>query len=208
MKLSQNFGLCKIMTRVSHALAICPNKAGQYMWFSIQIRQGHQMKPVLSRPVKTILTARTTHPDRWMRALYRLGKDRDVVDVIELGSEIYRLIRPRLANDLHSLVSASGGLSLVDAEFFVLMRLAAFANAEVKPAVGNHIHHRIGLRHIERIVQGQYVDGRTQTNPFRRASNCRQKGRRVRQRAAVHREMMLRNRSVGVTEAVHLFHLI
>src|SRR5215475_12916900 len=104
MKLSQNLGLGKIMTGVSHALPVCPDKARQYMWLSIQIRQGHEVKSVLSRPVKTILTARTTHPDRWMRALYWLGKDRDVVDVIELSSKIYRLIRPRLANDLHSLV--------------------------------------------------------------------------------------------------------
>src|SRR4029434_6795314 len=137
MKLSQNFGLGEIMTRVSQALAVRSDKARQYMWFSIQIRQGHQVKPVLSCPVNTILTACTTHPDRGMRALHRLGEDRDIVDVIELASEIDRLVRPGLADDLYSLVHPPGGFGLVDAEFLVLIRLAAFANGEGKTGGGN-----------------------------------------------------------------------
>src|SRR4029453_18513854 len=152
MKLSQNFGLGEIMTRVSQALAVRSDKARQYMWFSIQIRQGHQVKPVLSCPVKTILTACTTHPDRWMRAVHRLGEDRDIVDVIELASEIDRLVRPGLADNLYSLVHPPGGFGFGVAEFFLLLRPPAFANAEVNPAVGNNIPHRVGLRDIERIV--------------------------------------------------------
>src|ERR1044072_5438818 len=113
MKLSQNFSLGEIMTRVSQALAVCSDKARQYLWFSIQIRQGHQVKPVLSCPAKTILTARTTHPDRGMRTLDRLRKDGNVVDVIELAFEVDRFIGPGLANDFYSLVHSHGGFTLV-----------------------------------------------------------------------------------------------
>src|SRR4029453_6275328 len=136
MKLSQDFGLGEIMTRVSQPLPVGSDKARQYMWFSIQIRQGHQVKPVLSCPVKTILTACTTHPDRWMRALHRLGEDRDIVDVIELASEIDRLVRPGLADDLYSLVHPPGGFGLVDAEFFLIIGLPAFSNPQIKPRCG------------------------------------------------------------------------
>src|SRR5262249_3799688 len=131
MKLSQNFGLGKIMTRVSHALAVCPNKAGQYMWFSIQIRQGHQMKSVLSRPAETILATRTTDPDWRTRTLPGLGKDRNVFDLEELSGEIHRLVRPCLLNNLHPFDHAACGFLLMDSELSVLVCLAAFAYAEI-----------------------------------------------------------------------------
>ena len=152
MKLAQNFGLSEIMTSIREALAVRSDEPRQYMGFAIQIRQSHQMKAVLSRPTKTILTARATHPDRRMRSLHRLGEDGNIVDIIVLAFEVDRFIGPGLPNDFHSFVHAPGGFSLVDAEFFVFMRFTAFSYAEIQAAVGNNIRHRVGLRHIERVV--------------------------------------------------------
>ena len=65
----------------------------------IHIRENHQIETILSGPAKGILTM-GTHPDGRVRTLNWLGKDVDVVVLEEFATEVNRLVRPGLPDDL------------------------------------------------------------------------------------------------------------
>src|SRR5688572_33149535 len=88
------------------------------------------MKPVFSGPAKRILSARATDPETRMRPLHRLGINRHVLIIVKLAFEVNRLVRPCLQHDLDAFIHPPGRLLLIDAEFFVLVRLTALADTK------------------------------------------------------------------------------
>ena len=207
VKLSKDVGSHRIMTALRQSVAIGFYETREHMRFAVEVRQGHQMKPVFAGPAKRILGAGAAHPDRRMRPLHRFGVHRDVLIIEKLAGEIDRLVRPRLPHDLNAFVHTARGFFLVDAEFSVFMPFAALANAEFQSPVGNDVDHCIRFGDVDRVVQRQNVDRNAETNPFRRARDRRHESRRMRQRAAVHGEVMLGDPDMLVAEPVHLFHL-
>ena len=87
-----------------------------------------------------------------MRTLHGFGYDGDVLIIEELSFKIDWLVRPRLTNNFHALVHPTCRFFLAHPQLPVFMGLTAFAHAEIQPTIGNNIHHRVGLRHIEWIV--------------------------------------------------------
>ena len=109
------------------------------------------MKAVLAGPAKAIFAACASDPKIGMRPLHWFRKHRHVLIVVKLALKTDRLVRPRLQHHFDAFIHALGGFLLIDAELFVLMRFAAFADAEIQPAVGNDVDHRIGLGHLDRV---------------------------------------------------------
>src|SRR5436309_1184840 len=175
MKLSQNFGLGEIMTRVSQALAVCSDKARQYMWFSIQIRQSHQVKPVLSCPVKTILTARTTSE----KIVARPGSD-FMVDVIKATGIEYIASNPgsSFRSLQESIVNYGDNkkpefLTCMHEESSVAMA-HGYAKAAGKP-MGMMAHGTVGLQHATMAVYNAWCRSEEHTSELQSRENlvCR-----------------------------------
>ena len=100
-------------------------------------------------------------------------------------------------------VALLGGIDLVAGE---LVLEIAGADAEHDAAAGQHVDHRVALRHGQRIVEGQDRDCGAQAQPLRALRQRRQHHRRVGDRA-VFMEMVLGDEERVVAEAIRQLRL-
>ena len=84
--------------------------------------------------------------------MHGFGEDRYVFVLEKLAFKIDRPVSPGLVNYFHAFIHAAGRFGLGHAEFFVLMSFTTLADAEIQPAVGNNVDHRIRFRDVQWIV--------------------------------------------------------
>ena len=116
-----------------------------------------QQVVALARGAPDAVVAAGGEPQRRVRALQRLGLDHDVVVVPVLAAMAEAALGgPRLADDLHRLVEALGGLVDRDAEAVELGLAVALADAEIDPPAGQQVERRDLLGDQHRIVPRQH----------------------------------------------------
>src|SRR5262245_23850065 len=143
-----------------------------------------------------------------MGALHRLGLDHDIVVVPELAVMAEAAVAgPRLADDLHGLVEALGGLRDRDAEAVELGLAIALADAEVDAPAAEKIERGDLLGDQHRVVPGQHHDGGAQANvprARREIGQYRHRGRNL----AMAGEMMLHHEELAETQPIGFAHIL
>src|SRR5215510_4508170 len=102
-----------------------------------------------------------------MRNLIRPGRDRRVLEAVELALVAERLALPRLADDLERLAEARLALAVGDPVDIVGARDAAAADPELDAAFADVIERRHLLGDPQRMAQRKHRDGGTHAHPPR-----------------------------------------
>src|SRR5262245_42273820 len=102
-----------------------------------------------------------------MRNLIRPGRDRRVLEAVELALVAERLALPRLADDLERLAEARLALVVGDPVDVVGARDAAAADPELDAAFTDVIERRHLFGDAQRMAQGKHRDRGTHADPAR-----------------------------------------
>ena len=113
-----------------------------------------------------------------------------------------------MANDIGAFRKSLRRFITAGAKLSVFDGLAAFADAEVETAIGHDVHHGVGLRKIQRVVQRQYRDGNAEPDARSHLRHRGKKGRRVWQIAAVTAEVVFGHPRLVEAEFFHLDNLL
>ena len=167
-----------------------------------------QQVVALARGAADAVVAAGGQPERRVRALQRLGLDHDVVVLPALAVMAEpALAGPRLADDLHRLVEALGGLRHGNAEAVELGLAVALADAEIDPPAAQEIERGDLLGHQHRIVPGQHDHRRAEADVPGLGRKIRQHGHRGRH-LAMTGEVMLDHEELPEAQAVGFDHIL
>jgi hypothetical protein len=143
-----------------------------------------------------------------VRLLHRLGQHTHLVVVEHLAMEGQGVLSPRATDDVRRLAHADRAVRGVDAELLELARRRAAPDAELQAAVGDGVHHRVLLGHLQRVVQGQHADRDAEAHTAGGAGGRGQEGGGVRQGAAILVEVVLGDPGVAEAQLVHQLDLL
>ncbi len=112
--------------------------------------------------------------------MQRLGDDVDVFVAEVVALELQQLRPPGPFEDFDALSESLRAIAEGDAVPGEVLRVAGSSDAAIDPAATHHVEDGELLGQSQRVVQGQQVDGETETNPLRalRGAGRHQEGRR------------------------------
>ena len=126
-----------------------------------------------------------------MRLLHRPRIKREIVEAPKFTLMVRAILAPGFKNDLQRFVQALPIVFPGDPENLVVHLGVARADAELKPAAGDRVDHRVVLGAVQRMAQRQDRNARTEMN-FRSArGGCGKQHCRVGDRPAVAEKMVL-----------------
>src|SRR5687768_2153992 len=88
VELPQYIGLGEVVPGICLCLSITLDEIRQNIGLPIDIRQCHQIEIPFTGPTKRIFTARASHPQFWIRTLYRLWENRHIIVCKKFAAEI------------------------------------------------------------------------------------------------------------------------
>ena len=138
------------------------------------------------------LAARRRHSQRRMRLLVGSGRDRHLVESIELARIRKGVAFPGLEDDLQRLLEPRPALAVGNAVDVVRPRRAAAPDAEIEPALADVIDGRRLLGDAQRVLERQHLYGNADPEP--RGAGCDGAGdhHRLREHGAAGVEVQLR----------------
>ena len=137
------------------------------------------MEAVLAGPAVRRLGAHRRNPDRRGRALHRSRSQRMAFDGGPASVMRHPILSPQRADDRQVLIEALPTLAHRHVGDVVVVLVQPAADAEIEPAMRQHIGHRIILRGTHRIVQRQKTDRTAEPDALRltRAGGDEHRGR-------------------------------
>ncbi len=151
---------------------------------------GHDVITLASGPAQTF-GGSAGHPNRRMRLLHRSRIKRELIEAPKFTLVARAILAPCFKNHLQRFVQALPIVFPGDPENLVVHLGVARADAELKPAAGDRVDHRVILGAVERMAQRQDRNARTEMN-FRSArGGCGKQHCRVGDRPAVAEKMVL-----------------
>ena len=145
--------------------------------------RGQQMEAVLAGPAIRRLGAHRRNPDRRGRTLHRSRAQRVAFNRGPASVMRHPILRPQRADDRQVLIEAFPALAHRHVGDVVVVLVQPAADAEIQPAMRQHIGHRIVLGGAHRIVQRQQTDRTAEPDALRlaRAGGDEQRGRAERE---------------------------
>ena len=137
-------GNAEIDAGLSVVTRLAPGLPVQFETFlklgNIQVAQSDKERQAQLGDERKSLHGIGGHPDGRMRLLVRLGRDRGVLEAVELALVGKRLTLPGFLDDLERLAEAGLALAVGDAEHVIRARRAAPPDPELEAPLAQLIH--------------------------------------------------------------------
>ena len=128
--------------------------------------KGQEALAVACGPLNRLHTA--TYPDRWVRLLYRLGNEGNVIQLVVLTVEGHPVLGPQAGNGLQLLVKEAPPLTAINTDRCEVLLPPAHCHTHDEAAVRHHIKSREVLGPLVGGQQGR--KDRVEANPNRVSS--------------------------------------